>query len=120
MALPSWLLPAGLAAGVVALLMSQRKPNPEANDIVGVSAGRLLSGAVPAVLPVTIPQGYKAAVQVTQVQGDQVTGTLYGWIDPPTGELVPLPGAVPGGGVGPLTFPTSAALDIFRGGKRIR
>ena len=114
--LPKWLLPAGLAVGTLALVFSQRRPSPEVGDVVGVPAARLLSGGGPVQLPVAIPQGYRIAVQVSQTQGDNVSGEVVGYVDPATNELVRLNAPV---GVGPVSFDKSEIKDIFRGGRRL-
>ena len=114
--LPSWLLPVGLIAGVGALLFVTKKPSVQPNDVVGVLASNLLTAGQPAQLPVTLPPTAKAALQVTSVQGDVVSGSLVGYVDPASNTLVRLQIPV---GLGPFSIAKTAVTDIFRGGKRI-
>lgn len=115
-ALPSWLVPAGLAAGVVAGLAYIRHRTPQPNDVVGVLASNLLTAGQPAQLPVTLPPSAKAAIQITSIQGDVISGSLVGYVDPSSGQLVRLTIPV---GFGPVSTTRSAVTDLFRNGKKI-
>ena len=116
MALPNWLLPAGLAAGVVAALAFVRKPSIQPNDVVAVRREVLfarlqLPEAVLNLIPATVQ---KLAIRVSSEQNGLINGQVQGWIDP-TSNVPTAPIAGP-----PVQgLPRSAVTDHYRGNKRI-
>jgi hypothetical protein len=114
MALPKWIVPAGLAAAVVATLAFLRKPSPSGGDLVAANAGRLLLNGQPFTPPVAIPPGYAVVVRLDAVQPllNEWRGTVAGWVDPATNEAVVSPQLVGGPSV---TIPKAAVLGLYRG-----
>ena len=117
--LPKWLLPAGLAAGVVTALALVRKPSIKAGDVVAVKKEvliPLLAGGqqLPEVIMNLTTQVQKIAVRVTSEKDGVISGQVQGWIDPPSNTPV-----APMEGPPVAALPRSAVTDHYRGGKRI-
>lgn len=112
MALPKWLIPAGLMTLVVGGLAWMRKPSPEANDIVAFHAGHLSSGGLALGNIVGLAPNAKVAFKVASIKDDKLTGSVVGIVDPDTKALVVanIPIGVP---LDPID--RSWVTDIFRG-----
>lgn len=112
MALPKWLIPAGLVTLVVGGLAWMRKPSLAVNDVVAIHAGHLtlLPGVTIANI-VELGPSAKVALQVSKIDGDKITGYVVGRItDSGALERMTIPV-----GAGPYTVDRSAVTAIFRG-----
>ena len=116
--LPKWLLPAGLAAGVVTALALVRKPSIKAGDVVAVPKATLIAllpGGLPAELNAlpNLVQIQKFAVRVASEANGKIAGQAIGWIDPASNMPV---GAIAGP---PVTVSRAQVTDYYRDGKKI-
>ena len=110
--LPKWLVPVGLAAGVVAAVLLARKPPLKAGDVIAVRKETLrLSELQLAAFPAAAE---KAALRVASEANGQITGQLVGWIDPVS--KIPVDDYA---GAQVQGVPRSAVTDHYRDDKRI-
>lgn len=113
MALPSWLVPTGLAALVGGFLWSKRQPEIQADDTVTVPIGKIKTGLErwPGA-----PTNAEGVFQISRAEGDELSGNATGVVDPATKQIVTVGVPI---GIGPFGFAKGDVTAVYREGKKI-
>lgn len=106
------LIPLALIAAIAAAVASTRKAQARVGNVVAVPVARLVGAA--ALPPNTIPPNALAAVQVDNVEGQQLRGSVVGWVDATSKVVTRLP--IPAG-IGPFGFAQSDVVGIENNGR---
>lgn len=122
MRLPTWILPAGLAAIVVGAVLSTRQKggptssaDPIPGDVVSVRADRFFGGAPNVVVPgFSAPGVDKLAILVSEVRSTSLGGTVVGYEDASGKLVLGIDGTSPY-----VTFPASEVVSLWHEHKKI-
>lgn len=111
MSIPRWLPFVGAALGLGYLVVSAKKAFAKMGDVVAVAPGTLSAKAGLPLPANTFPPGYNVALQIVSATGDQLNGSVVGYIDGPTGALVRNPAP---SGFGNLAIDRGDILAVYR------